>query len=79
MHARVLTFKTAKIRSVEFAEAIDCAVLNISEAGACILVPEALDLPQSFELTIDFGGVHACEVRWRSGSRLGVTFREILD
>ena len=79
-HSRALTLKTGKIRLMDRSDDIDCAILNISHGGACILVPAAAELPQAFRLTVDFGGgSHVCEVRWRSGSRLGVEFNEIAE
>jgi len=50
-HPRYLTLRTGKIECQ--GERIDCAVLNVSAAGACLLVPNAADLPDSFELVVD--------------------------
>jgi hypothetical protein len=56
---------------------IDCAVLNISESGACVLVPLDAEVPETLNLAIDkVGGEHACSVVWRSGSRIGMKFRK---
>jgi hypothetical protein len=72
---RALTLKTATIRSVDIPSDIDCAILDISERGACILVPVGADIPASFELAIDPERTsHACTLAWRAGSRIGVTF-----
>ena len=80
-HSRALTLKTGKIRLVDRSDDIDCAILNISlTAAPAFWCRRQAELPQAFRLTVDFGGgSHVCEVRWRSGSRLGVEFNEIAE
>jgi hypothetical protein len=76
-HPRELTLQTGRIQRGAQHQDIVCAVLNISNGGACILVPERAEVPQQFRLVIDYGGSHACEIVWRSGNRIGVTTAEI--
>jgi hypothetical protein len=73
---RELTLKTAKIKTKIMESAIHCAILNISDTGACILVPDQTDIPDTFDLTIDpIGSNYACRVAWRSKNRIGVSFQ----
>jgi hypothetical protein len=74
-NSRSLTLKTGKIRSWDAASDVDCAILNISETGACILVPASAAIPDVFRLAVDFDpNAYACKVVWRSGNRIGVSF-----
>jgi hypothetical protein len=58
-------------------QAVVCAVLNTSQAGACILVASAEGYPDDFNLIMDADGTtHACHVVWRTRTRLGVSFRQ---
>ena len=76
-YPRALSLKTGKIVSDILAEPIDTAVLDISEEGACLLVPDIADVPDSFHLVIDPGNRKLkCEVRWKNGFRIGVHFRD---
>ena len=73
---RVLTLKTAKIKFETMKSAIHCAILNISDVGACILVSEPAEIPETFDLTIDpSGSNYQCCVAWRSKNRIGVSFQ----
>jgi hypothetical protein len=73
---RVLTLKTATIKFETMESAILCAILNISDAGACILVSDQAEIPETFELEIDpLGSNHTCRVEWRSENRIGVSFQ----
>jgi CheY-like chemotaxis protein len=53
---------------------MDCTILNISATGACIQPADAFDEPGNFILKIAHGPSRRCEVRWRSGGKLGVRF-----
>ncbi len=69
------TLKGGRIVFNEGRSAIDCAVRNISSAGACIEVTSTLGIPKTFTLMID-GDVtpYDCAQRWASGRRIGVAF-----
>ena len=72
---RDLTLKTAKIVSDMTATAIDCAILDVSAAGACVLVNDIAAVPDTFELIIDPDGAKRnCNVAWRSGKRIGLSW-----
>lgn len=74
--ARLLTLKTGKIRLPGGSAVIACAIFDISSNGACILLPKEAELPDSFDLTIDPGGVHhPCELAWKAGHKIGVWFQ----
>ena len=74
---RALSLKTGKIVSARIPDAIDTAVLDLSEDGACLLVSDITEIPDTFELILDPDGRKlACEVRWKTGYRIGVHFSE---
>ena len=73
---RVLSLKTATIKSETMELVILCAILNMSEAGACILVPDPAEIPETFDLVVDpTGSKFTCTVKWRSENRIGVSFQ----
>lgn len=74
---RVLVLQTGRIRCGDQERPIDCAILNVSSTGACILVPIAQPIPESFDLVIDSDrSAHPCMVAWRRGARIGVEFKK---
>ena len=73
---RSLTQTTGKVRFENIKSDFDCAVLNIHDAGACILVSDPIEIPETLELTIDRDGAHyVCRVVWKSGRRIGLSFQ----
>lgn len=71
---RVLILKSGRIRLGDM-RAIDCAILNVSQSGACLLIPRDTAVPVRFELVMDPDPTsRACAVVWREGARVGVTF-----
>jgi hypothetical protein len=57
------------------AYSFDCVILDISDSGACIEIPDGETLPKHVDLIDMKGGVaYASEVRWRARSQLGVLF-----
>jgi hypothetical protein len=73
-HPRSLTLKTGKIVGADDARDIDCAILNISEGGALVLVSDPTQVPQTFLLEVDpTHRVYACERIWMDGNRIGLT------
>src|ERR1700730_16471428 len=74
-HPRHLTLKTAKVVFDDVSPPIDCAILNISDGGVCILVPRFAEIPNVFHLVIDPNGMtRLCSVRWKSENRVGLSF-----
>jgi hypothetical protein len=53
-----------------------CMVGNMSPAGALLLVANAYDLTEQFDLQMD-GYIRRCIARWRRFDRIGVKFKSI--
>jgi DNA-binding response OmpR family regulator len=71
-HRRFRTIKSARI---DFAQGIDCRILDMSHSGAAIRIPdEKIDLPPSFLLELDGETAQLCSIRWRVRDRVGVKF-----
>lgn len=72
---RHLTFKTARIVAENHDYSLECVVLNVSQHGACVLVPIGSRIEDRFTLFIDGSEEpHHCAVAWRDGSRIGVSY-----
>jgi hypothetical protein len=72
---RELVLKTARIHSGPNQSSTDCAIPNLSQVGACILVPSTAPIADSFELFIDdHRSSYRCRVAWRHDCKVGVTF-----
>ncbi len=70
---RRLTLKTGRIIAAN--GSLECAILNVSEHGACILVPDGSLTGDHFALLIDGDHEpHYCTVAWRDGARIGVSY-----
>ncbi|MDC7784548.1 PilZ domain-containing protein [Rhodoplanes sp. TEM] len=70
---RYLTLATAKIAIP--GDAIDCAVLNVSAGGACLLVCDVAAVPDAFDLLVDPGRIKVrCTIAWRGRHHVGVSF-----
>jgi hypothetical protein len=54
---------------------ISCTVRNISNRGACLLLPSVVDVPQVFDLRIEGESAsRLCKMIWYSHNRIGVEF-----
>lgn len=74
-HERQLTLKTGNIHVAPAGHERDCAIVDISEGGACVLVENEVDIPDAFDLTFHHDGLtRACKVVWRNGHKIGVSF-----
>lgn len=74
-HPRMLTLRTAKIVGHGAKDGIDCAILNLAQDGACVLVADADALPDAFHLQVDFDDwARHCRVVWRERHRAGLRF-----
>jgi hypothetical protein len=77
---RTLILQTARIRAVGETDQIDCAILNISQTGACILVPPEVVIAEAFELAIDGEeAIRSCKLVWQEGARIGAVFANSED
>jgi hypothetical protein len=72
---RHLTFRTGKIVCLQDDKEILAAVLDLSDGGACLLVPNILAVPDRFQFFADcVHETYCCEVRWKSGHKVGIRF-----
>jgi two-component system cell cycle response regulator len=54
---------------------LECAVRDLSDTGAKLMLEGSLSAPDTFELIVELDGVEAdCVVVWRRGGELGVRF-----
>lgn len=71
-----LTLKTGKLSISDRMPPIECAILDITDTGACVLVPNGAEIPSTFSLVIDGAqDRYYCHVKWKSRARLGVEFQ----
>ena len=53
----------------------DCVVRDLTNVGAGIDIPNAIDLPEVLEMTFDDGrSIRPCQLVWRTLSKTGVEF-----
>ena len=71
---RLRTLKAGKIAFNNHFSLFDCVVRNMTKRGACIEVPNTLDVPAVFDLIFADGNKHVCNLRWRYNNRIGVEF-----
>ena len=72
---RHMTLKTGRIVATNHDLSIECAILNVSLHGACVLLPAGATAGDRFTLYIDGDDApHACHVAWRDGPRIGVAY-----
>jgi hypothetical protein len=74
-HVRTEVFKRARVLS-GWHTVIDCIILNLSPAGACLRIPTSIDVPSELDLIMDktTDGARSCRVIWRSELSTGVSF-----
>ena len=72
---RHLTFMSARIVAANHDYSIECAILNVSQHGACILATAGARIEDRFALFIDGSEEpRHCTVAWREGPRIGVSY-----
>jgi hypothetical protein len=77
---RSLTLKTGTIRVPGGMSTVACAILDISDGGARILVPIDAEVPATFALAADRSDLNVlCKLEWRFGTRIGVSFHHGQD
>ena len=70
------TLKPGKIVFDRRSCVIDCTVRNLSAAGACLVLPSTVGVPDRFDLVIAAEAYpRSCRVAWKDDTRVGVTFR----
>jgi hypothetical protein len=74
-HPRYAINRTAKFQTDSGALPRDCMIADISEHGARLFA-DGMDMPDQFHLLIsgEKGGRRQCQVVWRLGGEIGVTF-----
>ena len=73
---RARMLRAGKIVFNNKSSVIDCMVRNLSPAGACLLVPNVIGVPTTFELLIEGEGAsRPCTTIWNNQNRIGIEFR----
>jgi len=65
--------KTGFIIIGDKAPKIQCALKNVSEAGAALQVSTTVGIPGNFDVVID-GTRRRCRSQWRTDTKIGVRF-----
>jgi hypothetical protein len=74
LRARML--RAGKIVFNNKSSVIDCMVRNLSRNGACLLVPNVIGVPSTFELLIEGEDAsRPCKMIWNNQHRIGIEFR----
>ncbi len=74
---RTKVFKGAKL-ILDSRSMISCIVRNLSNHGACLVLPNTADLPSEFDLTFDAGHtLRRCRTAWHTLTIVGVSFEEL--
>ena len=55
---------------------LHCAIVDLSDHGACLEVSMTQELPSEFVLRLTEGNRRQCQVAWRDHNRVGVEFRQ---
>ena len=73
--ARARVLKAGRIAVSAKAPKIECTIRTLSDAGACLQIPSGtFGIPFNFELVLEGGIRHPCQVVWRTDARIGVAF-----
>jgi hypothetical protein len=71
---RLRVLKSAKLVFAK-SSTFDCVVRDLTDVGARIEIPNAIDLPEKLGMTFDGGRfTRACRLVWRKLARSGVEF-----
>lgn len=74
---RAITAKTGRIPMGFGKMPAECAIIDMSSIGACLLVSDTAAIPPTFELTIDSDRkTLRCRVTWKAGGKVGVSFEQ---
>ncbi|MCQ2004994.1 PilZ domain-containing protein [Rhizobium sp. NRK18] len=71
---RMRSLKAGRIVFNHEYSTINCTVRNMSAKGAKLLVENAMQLPETFELVFSDDTRHSCEIKWRKLKEVGVSF-----
>lgn len=67
-------FKGAQIWFYGLSAPIDCAIRDLSETGARLVVANAAAIPEIIDLIVPATPVQRCRVVWRKETQMGVAF-----
>jgi len=70
---RKRVLKNAQIVLSDRAPKLECAVRNISDAGACLQVSTTYGIPANFDVIIE-GARRPCRSIWRTDTKIGIMF-----
>jgi hypothetical protein len=76
---RKRVLKGARILIPSLGISVDCAVRDLSETGACLVLTAPVAVTDNFELALYDGAIRKCSVVWRTSRRLGVSFQPAAD
>lgn len=62
------------IRSATISLESECAVFDVSEHGARILLRGPMTFPETFKIRIGSGPAKTCRITWRKNDEIGVAF-----
>ncbi len=71
--------RQATIKRAVISLETECAVFDLSDKGARLLLRGPMTLPESFKLSIGAGPAKICRVCWRKGNEVGVEFAEVIE
>lgn len=79
MRERRLSGRSRVVKRAHFffgaSSMVDCVVHNLSNRGARVLIPNAVELPEPLGLTFDSGhSLRPCRIVWRTLNETGVEF-----
>ncbi len=75
-YPRMRVLKGAKI-VLGTSSVLDCVVRDLTNGGARVKIPNAVDLPEEFAITFDGGRTcRPCRVAWRTLDETGLEFTE---
>ena len=64
----------ARISFRDLGTSSECRVRDVSDTGACLVIPSPVGIPDTFDLVLADGAVRWCKVEWRKADRIGVSF-----
>lgn len=71
---RKRTLQKGQLFYLDSGAAVECLVLDISQAGARLRPTDVLSCPNRFRLRGPDGAAYHCEVIWRDDQEIGVRF-----
>jgi hypothetical protein len=73
MPPRGLVARTGKMLLGSGAPPIECHVVNLSAGGACLKLPQLMNVPKNFEF-LHGGTRHVCRLVWQRALLIGVSY-----